>query len=121
MIQTLIKHHIYEFCISTCFNRLEQNFKNYDHLIPPVGATYSRIIDNFSGDVFIDCTIVHITELGYWAELDEWERQNFAFAIKFKTWLDVNGLIQSDTQAEVELYDEIHFDKTNMVTLVFEK
>ena len=119
MIQTLFKHHIYEFCISICFDRLEKNLKNYDNLIPPVGAKFSRIVDNFSGDVFIDCTVVHITELGYWSELDEWECRNFAFAIKFKTWLDEKGIIQSDVRDELELYDEIHFDKENLVTLEF--
>lgn len=119
MIRTLLKHHIYEFCISICFDELNKNLKSYGHLIPPVGAKFSRIVDNFSGDVFIDCTVVHITKLGYWPELDNWECRNFAFGIKFKTWLDDSGMIQSDMGSDIELYDEIHFDKENITTLEF--
>ena len=121
MIRTLIKHYIYEFCISVCFDELDKNLKDYSDIIPEVGERFSRITDNFSGDVFLNCTVINLTELGYWSDLDVDDYNDFAFAIRFKTWLDSDGLVQSDINDMDDTYDEIHFDRKNLVTLVFQK
>lgn len=120
MIRTFLKHQIYDFCLSVCFDRLEKNLNIPRMKIPEVGEYYMRIHDKFSGDIFIDCTIINPYDLGYWNELDDIEKRTFGFAIRFKTWVDDNGLVQSDVSEEIDVYDEIHFDLKNLSTLVFD-
>ena len=119
MIHTLFKHYIYELCLSICFDELDKNLTDYSAVMPVVGDKFSKIIDNFSGDTFIDCTVINITDLGYWNDFNEDEYKNVAFAIRFRTWVDFDGIIQSDYDHSV--YDEIHFDLRNFITLAFEK
>jgi hypothetical protein len=103
------------------FAEMQKSLTDYSNLIPVVGERFSRIVDNFSGDTFINCIVIDITELGYWSDLDVSDFQDFAFAIKFKSWLDSDGLIQSDIIDETDVFDEIHFDRMNFITLEFYK
>lgn len=115
MIRTLIKHYIYETCLSIYFDELNKNIADYSDLIPVVGEKFSRIIDNFTGDTFIECIVIHYSDLGYWSDLDIDECNDFAFAIRFKTWLDSNGdLVSMD---DYDGFDELHFSKKNLITL----
>ena len=119
MIRTLLKHYIYETCLSICFDKIEKNLTDYSDLVPIIGDRFSRIIDNFTGDIFVDCAIIHFTDLGYYSDLDADEYKDIAFAIRFKKWIHSNGYVQSGMDGDG--FDEIHFDNKNLITLTFKK
>lgn len=137
MIETAIRHFVYELAIDMFFERVSSNFPT-QRVKPVIGQYYSKIEDADMREIFYDCTIIPITELSYYedlqysgaddvdvdvdADIDEYgdiiNIDDIAFGVRYKGYEDMDDPSVSERFDE---YEETYFRKDELDFLIFSK
>ena len=133
MIETAVRHFVYELAIDMFFERVSSNFPT-QRVKPVIGQYYSKIEDADMREIFYDCTIIPITELSYYEDLqysdsyDEYDGDDedgdiiniddIAFGVRYKGYEDMDDPSVSE---RFDDYEETHFRKDELDFLIFSK
>lgn len=122
MLETAIKHYMYELAIDMFFERLSSNFPK-QKVTPVIGQYYSKIEDANMHELFYDCTIIPVTELSYYEDLlysqdEDDDISDIAFGIRYRGYEDLDDPSVSE---RFEDYEETHFHKDELDFLIFFK
>jgi len=123
VLETAIKHYMYELAIDMFFERLSSNFPK-QKVKPVIGQYYAKIEDVDMREVFYDCTIIPVTELSYYDDLvssqddEDDDIDDVAFGIRYKGYEDLDD---STVSERFEDYEETHFQKDELDFLIFSK
>jgi len=90
-----IKHKVYEWCIDIIFKHILKNFPSKARRIPEAGEKYVYIREPMIDETYYNCLIIDPKKLEDYNLLDEEEKQDLVFAIKYKR------LIYKDEDGEV--------------------
>lgn len=94
-----IKHKIYEWCIDVIFKHIFRNFPRKAKRIPMVGEKYIYIKHLDINETYYNCTIVDSNVLIDYDLLEESEKKDIVFAIKYKKLLYI-----TDEHEAIEIF-----------------
>lgn len=96
MIQTAIKHKLYEECIEIFFNGLIQNFPRKG-VTPVIGEFYRKIIDHEVNDIYYNCRVIRPEDLDSYDDMvcdyeeEGYDIDEIAIAIIYERYSDDDG------------------------------
>ncbi len=96
MIQTAIKHKLYEECIEIFFNGLIKNFPRKG-VTPVIGEFYRKIIDHEVNDIYYNCRVIRPEDLDSYDDMvcdyeeEGYDIDEIAIAIIYERYSDDDG------------------------------
>jgi len=111
ILQTTIKHHIYELCLKVLFDNIKKNFPRKKNRIPTIGERYVVIHDKENGDTYYTCTIIDPKKLDMYADMDDAEKKEVLIAIKY-----AKDMYDGDV---IETNGEQYFSREEVEYLIF--
>ena len=123
-----IKHKVYEWCIDVIFKHIVRNFPQKARRVPKVGEKYIYIKEPTIEETYYNCLIIEPSELEDYDLLDEAEKQDLVFAIRYKTLIyrteegeEIEVSTDEDNDDEEKEDGFQYFTTTEMETLIFKQ